>query len=428
MAGGHLGYGYITAETQPLKLITENCPDDDYVTITAPTGFVEYEWKTSTGVSLETVAGSPHIARVRRSEIQDVDYICNMYGDNRDCSHITAAVRLAKEPIVMDFTSKATCFNEVSFKDLSYITPLKQSDGTTLIPDTIKSWEWSYREFSNGDYSSNSIVISNEQEFSKIFEWTQSNQGKYEITLKIKTTNGCEDKITKEIKVLPRPNVELDGATNVCEGEGTTLTVTNLSNPENIYTWYKGDEEKQSGKQNSFTIDVAENATYKVIIQRPEDQVECVYEKEFEVKTLQNPSIKTYAEKSYEKDKLTQVDICEDNTIDLHVNNITSNLSLNYTWSNLSTKETNTVGPADTTLYTVVATTNDGCKATDSIRVNVKKKPQLNIDGPDDLCVNQESSYTALSDVEINKYSWDTDKGTSSEYKVSYNTDRKSVV
>ena len=206
MAGGHVGYGYITAETQPLKLITENCPDDDYVTITAPTGFVEYEWKTSTGVSLETVAGSPHIAQVRRSEIQDVDYICNMYGDNRDCSYITAAVRLAKEPIVMDFTSKATCFNEVSFKDLSYITPLKQSDGTTLIPDTIKSWEWSYREFSNGDYSSNSIVISNEQEFSKIFEWTQSNQGKYEITLKIKTTNGCEDKITKEIKVLPRPN------------------------------------------------------------------------------------------------------------------------------------------------------------------------------------------------------------------------------
>lgn len=422
MAGGHLGYGYITAETQPLKLITENCPDDEYVTITAPTGFVEYEWKTSTGVSLETVAGSPHIARVRRAEIQDVDYICNMYGDNRDCSHITAAVRLAKEPIVMDFTSKATCFNEVSFKDLSYITPLKQSDGTTLIPDTIKSWEWSYREFSNGDYSSNSVVISNEQEFSKIFEWTQSNQGKYEITLKIKTTNGCEDKITKEIKVLPRPNVELDGATNVCEGDGTTLTVTNLSNPENIYTWYKGDEEKQSGKQNSFTIDVAENATYKVIIQRPEDEVECIYEKEFEVKTFQNPSISATATGSYEKDNLTQVDICEDNVIDLHVNNETPNLTLSYTWSNLTTTETNTVGPADTTLYTVMATTDEGCRATDSIRVNVKKKPQLSIDGPDDLCENQEGTYTALSDVEINKYSWDTNKGTGTEYNVSYKT------
>lgn len=422
MAGGHIGYGYITAETQPLKLITENCPDDDYVTITAPTGFVDYEWKTSSGVSLETEPNSPHVAKVRRSEIQDVDYICNMYGDDRECSHITASVRLAKDPIVMDFSSDATCFNEVSFKDLSYITPLKQSDGTTIIPDTIKSWEWSYKENKNGNYSNNSVKLSDLKDFSHLFEWTAENQGKYEITLKITTANGCTDEIKKEIKVLPRPNIELDGALNVCKGNGTTLTVTNLSDPNNKYTWYKGDVKTQEGPENSFTIDVAENAKYKVVIQRKEDQADCLYEKEFEIKTIDNPIISTFAQNSFVKDNLTQVDICEDNIVDLHVKNETPNLDLTYAWSNLNTEEKNTVGPADTTIYNVVATTKDGCKANSSIRVNVKKKPHLNIEGPDELCVDEEGTFKATSNEKISSYTWDINKGNGTEYKISYNS------
>lgn len=424
MAGGHVGYGYITAETQPLKLITQNCPSDEYVTITAPEGFVEYEWKTSTGVSLETETGSPHIARVKRSEIQDVDYICNMYGDNRDCSHITISTRLAKDPIVMDFSNNATCFNEVSFKDLSYITPLTQSDGSVIIPDTIKTREWSYIESVNGAINNNAqrVSLSDKENFSQIFDWTANNQGKYRVFLKITTVNGCSMEIYKDIKVLPRPNIEIDGAINVCKGNSTTLTVTNLSDPKNVYTWYKGNTEIQKGNDKSLTITNVENTTYRVEIKRPEDQIECTYSKEFTTKVLENPVINAYAQGSYEKDNLTQVDICEDNTIDLKVENLTPTLSLSYTWSNLNTTGTNTVGPADTTQYTVTATSNEGCRTTDVIQVNVKRKPHLNIDGPSELCVNQEGTFKATSDITINKYVWNNDANkTGTEYIFSEN-------
>ena len=424
MAGGHVGYGYITAETQPLKLITQNCPSDEYVTITAPEGFVEYEWKTSTGVSLETETGSPHIARVKRSEIQDVDYICNMYGDNRDCSHITISTRLAKDPIVMDFSNNATCFNEVSFKDLSYITPLTQSDGSVIIPDTIKTREWSYIESVNGAINNNAqrVSLSDKENFSQIFDWTANNQGKYRVFLKITTVNGCNMEIYKDIKVLPRPNIEIDGAINVCKGNSTTLTVTNLSDPKNVYTWYKGNTEIQKGNDKSLTITNVENTTYRVEIKRLEDQIECTYSKEFTTKVLENPVINAYAQGSYEKDNLTQVDICEDNTIDLKVENLTPTLSLSYTWSNLNTTGTNTVGPADTTQYTVTATSNEGCRTTDVIQVNVKRKPHLNIDAPSELCVNQEGTFKATSDITINKYVWNNDANkTGTEYIFSEN-------
>ncbi|MBR4970789.1 MAG: hypothetical protein IKY58_03350, partial [Paludibacteraceae bacterium] len=318
----------------------------------------------------------------------------------------------------------ATCFNEVSFKDLSYITPLTQSDGSVIIPDTIKTREWSYIESVNGAINNNAqrVSLSDKENFSQIFDWTANNQGKYRVFLKITTVNGCSMEIYKDIKVLPRPNIEIDGAINVCKGNSTTLTVTNLSDPKNVYTWYKGNTEIQKGNDKSLTITNVENITYRVEIKRPEDQIECTYSKEFTTKVLENPVINAYAQGSYEKDNLTQVDICEDNTIDLKVENLTPTLSLSYTWSNLNTTGTNTVGPADTTQYTVTATSNEGCRTTDVIQVNVKRKPHLNIDGPSELCVNQEGTFKATSDITINKYVWNNDANkTGTEYIFSEN-------
>ena len=249
MAGGHVSYGYLTGETMELRIDVDNCPERNRVKITVPEGFGEgnYYWHTSDGVTLLDENRQPytnHVAYVNRAEIQDVDYICTIKGSNEECSDISIATRIAKEPIVMDFIPSNACFNNVIFTDKTHITEILQ-DGEMIEPDTITSWTWTYTDnngisgtltsYTKEDVEANPMLKNPEG----TFEWTTANQGKYKMTLTVTTAKGCTMSYEKDFKVQPHPTLQLDGITNICEGETSVLQVTNYNAPNNRYVWKK---------------------------------------------------------------------------------------------------------------------------------------------------------------------------------------------
>ena len=149
MAGGHIAYCYFTAFTKKMEMIVDNCPENDYITLTAPTGFSNYVWKAGLE-SLTTVEGQPNVAKVLRAAIQEnVDYTCTMSGDDEACSKIVGTVQLNKDPLGAKFTKKITCDNDVKFTNNSYVTPMKY-ENEYIDQDTITKYTWTTIETETG--------------------------------------------------------------------------------------------------------------------------------------------------------------------------------------------------------------------------------------------------------------------------------------
>ena len=442
MAGGHIAYGYLTGETMELKIDVDNCPEQNRVKITVPEGFGDghYSWKTSDGVTLLDEYGQPYtnnIAYVNRSEIQDVDYICTITGTNPDCSPISISTRIAKDPIVMDVVASNACFNNVTFTDHSHITEILQ-DGKMIEPDTIKRWTWTYDD-NNGhsgtlaDYTLSQLQANPDlKNPDGTFVWTDQNEGKYKMTLTVETANGCTKSHTIDFKVQPQPEMELSGALDICRDEKSQLQVTNFSDPNNKYVWKKcttvsnGDctdwdiVQDSASTNNSpyyeMTGDDAHEGKYKVEIIRNEELKEgnitigtkqCKYEKEFNVTVKEKPSFNFTSYATDAKNR-KYIDICKGTTTDIEIANTSPQSvgNVEFTWSNTEKGNRITVGPADTTRYTVVA--DCGCKSFDTIFVNVKPLPELQINGESAICVGQTTTLTAngLDQNEAGSYEW----------------------
>ena len=444
MAGGHVSYGYLTGETMELRIDVDNCPERNRVKITVPEGFGEgnYYWHTSDGVTLLDENRQPytnHVAYVNRAEIQDVDYICTIKGSNEECSDISIATRIAKEPIVMDFIPSNACFNNVIFTDKTHITEILQ-DGEMIEPDTITSWTWTYTD-NHGISGTLTSYTKEEVEANPTlknpegtFEWTTANQGKYKMTLTVTTAKGCTMSYEKDFKVQPHPTLQLDGITNICEGETSVLQVTNYNAPNNRYVWKKctsinnndeciGESIVQDSIESTnsafFSIlgNEANKGTYRVEIIREEDLMEgnvkigstqCTYHKNFVVSTKPVPSI-NFTEYSLNGNQKYK-DICKGETTNLIIEEINTHILTenDITWSNTEKGFGIGVGPTDTTLYIVTANGN-GCRTMDSIWVNVKPLPKLNIEGPSALCQNGSATWEAqglTSATEKQSYEW----------------------
>ncbi len=443
MAGGPISYCYFTAETRKMEMAVDNCPDNDIITITAPEGFSHYEWKTGENVSIRNNTTYPWIAYVNRSEIQEhMDYKCIMSGDVEDCSKIEGIVQLAKDPLGAKFAKRIACDNEVKFVNESYITPVKQQTGEIIEPDEITKYTWRCTDGMGHNYEL--VTTKKDETPTYILEYTQENKGYYTVTLDIETKNGCTSHYEEEISISPRENISIDGEFKVCRGSEANLQISNYNDPGNVYTWYRVNgtsktkvwegtgyeysklNVKPNGKEN-YTVEILriEDITSNNIVV---DKRNCIYSKDFEVDVYEIPTISitgTGGKASSMTARPKYVDICESEDNATLTATETTNPKLgitSWTWSDLNNTNKDIVSPQDTTMYYVYAKTKEGCEGKDSIKVNVRKKPTLIIDGGDEICVGESITLKAKSaenDVtDATKYHW---------YEVDGSTEREMV-
>ena len=150
-------------------------------------------------------------------------------------------VTIYADPIV-DFTFQDQCLGELTLF----------TDGSQLPPESISSNYW--------DYDSKT---SNTKNLSYQFPGT----GDYPVKLRVVTTDGCSDSITKTVSIHPLPELDL----SLADYEGCNPFRVNSINNSSIesgsistYNWSWGTGDNSSGSNPSYTYNQVGTFTIKV--------------------------------------------------------------------------------------------------------------------------------------------------------------------
>ncbi|MBI1306510.1 MAG: PKD domain-containing protein [Bacteroidetes bacterium] len=280
------------------------------------------------------------------SQAKDPNFTFNGYGtfgvrmiavSNNGCKDtIDRNVTVYPSPTAL-FTVSSVCIGDPSaFKDAS-----------TVPSGTITEHYWNF-----GD-----------QNFSGLTNpmHTYAAPGTYNVTLRVKSNNGCEDTYTNTADVIDLPKVDLkaNGPTEFCQGKNVVLSA-NPSARDYQWTW-------DGGSATTSSITVTKSGWYKVRITSA--PLGCANEDSIYVTVWPLPTAKAWP-----RDKVTQsIDtVSKGQSIDLHASG-----GEVYDW-NPGTYLSSTVSPdviarrveTDIT-YTVTVTDSNGCRNSANVSVVV---------------------------------------------------------
>lgn len=219
---------------------------------------------------------------------------------------------------------------------------------------------------------------------------TQS--GNYTVT----ATNegGCTSVASKNITVLPTPNVTITGNTILCEGNSTTL----IANGGSHYAWNNG--------TNTSFINVTETGSYTVSV-------------------TDNNGCTAIANTTVIVNEAPQITITGDTNICVGESTLlTASIFGNgqFVWSNGERLSFINVSPTSTTTYNVVATNSSGCASTARFTVNVRQYPTPTIIGNTNFCAGESTTLKAIGG---DTYTWNNYETTA---EININTPGSYVV
>jgi hypothetical protein len=191
----------------------------------------------------------------------------------------------------------------------------------------------------------------------------------------ITTDQNCSyvDSVTVQVHSLPE--IQILGDTTSCEG----IPVTLIASGGTLFVW--------SNLVENDTVVINQTGIYSVT---GTNQFGCISEKQVMVTLFVNPTLSISGD----------TEICEGESSILSVMS-----DAPFVWSTGATLNTIEVNPIQTTLYSVTATTSEGCIAVDSIAVIVYPAPDSEIIAPDQFCSNTSAQITATGGA---TYLWST--------------------
>ncbi len=175
---------------------------------------------------------------------------------------------------------------------------------------------------------------------------------------------------------------EITGNTEICAGEGTTLSVISSGN---TYLWSNG------ATTQSIEVILIANAQYSVTV----TQGSCVASDTVAVTVNQFPAANAG----------NNVSICLGDSVLL-----TATGGSTYLWSNGANTSNTMVAPIVSTTYSVTVSDN-GCEATDNVTVTVNALPNVSAGNDVSICLGDDVTLTATGAVQ---YSWSNGESTAS--------------
>ncbi len=191
----------------------------------------------------------------------------------------------------------------------------------------------------------------------------------------------------------------------LCDGSSVTLTATGTGND---FSWSNGETTQ------SITVSPTETTTYTVTLTNDGSST--------------TDSVVVTVNESPTADAGSDVSICGGETV------LTASGGDSYEWNTGETTQSITVGPTETTTYTVI-TTNNGCSETAEDEVVVTVNLTLDLDAGTDVEICSGNSIT-LTATGAENYEWSTGETTASitvnpedttSYTVSSSNDECSV-
>lgn len=226
------------------------------------------------------------------------------------------------------------------------------------------------------------------------------------ITDTFSNPNGCDSIITFTLNVLPAPQqILMSDTIIVCQYDTVALTaqvlpfsndyeynwspVTGLGNSSHLNTWFIADQ----------SID------YTLTVQRPTNGIPCTLSKRTRI--IVNPG-------NFLQTAFTDTGICPGNQVAIKLSGAQS-----YDWSTLqdavavnSQRDSVLFHPQTTNAYTIVGTSDKGCKDTLAIHIEVYPNAVLSI--PDSINIYPEEPYLLEPHTNASYFEWFPNSGISS--------------
>ncbi len=202
--------------------------------------------------------------------------------------------------------------------------------------------------------------------------------------------NGCDMKLKDTVIISPLsiPKIDITGDTIICRGQSTQLTVQS-TNSIATYTWSPA---TGLNSINTAIVKASPVTTTKYIVTAT-DANGCVT-KDSVILIVNPPPVITVS---------ADTAICFGEKITL-----TATGGTGYNWSpatglNVTNTASVIASPVITTKYTVVVTDGKGCKAKDSVVVDVNSLPTVTVSSDTTICFGEKAILTATGGA---SYSW----------------------
>lgn len=220
--GGHYCYAYFVAECRPLRFMIDFCANETQAVLTAPEGFLTYEWLTPDNQTFNGRTLS------LTDPIQGADYKCILTSE-MGCTATIKSQVYHFNPIID--------FNDISVNCDSNVI---QFDNLSAFRDNNLNYLWN---FGDGTTSTEKNPV---HKF--------PGHGIQNVSLQVGSDiTSCRSTISKQVETFSKSDVKLEGENTFCKGETTVLSVSGASH----YLWNTGD--------TTSTLTVGDENVYSVI-------------------------------------------------------------------------------------------------------------------------------------------------------------------
>lgn len=199
----------------------------------------------------------------------------------------------------------------------------------------------------------------------------------------VTNVGGCSRAYNSTVVVHELPQINITGASEICDGQSAMLTVSGTGALQ--YEWSNGDQNQSIVVRSANLYQVTAVNTYGC---------SATASRNVAVRPLPEPQISGAQP------------ICVGSSATL-----TASGGFSYVWSTGSTGNQLTVSPTSSQSYTVTASNNYGCMASISATVTVNPLPVISISGNTSVC---EGDITAITASGATNYAWSTGANTAS--------------
>jgi gliding motility-associated-like protein len=252
---------------------------------------------------------------------------------------------------------------------------------------TLTSWSWNFGDGDTATGANQSHVY--------------AAPGTYLVSLVIESSTGCSDTLMTNITTGGPPPVAGFSSTPVCLG---TLTMFNdLSTPVSgsmvSWNWDFGDSSTSPASSPYHIFASAGSHPVTLVVQNSTGCTDTIT-----IPYTVYPRPSAFAGRD--------TGICRFNPVTL-----TASGGTNYTWSPGSVNSASlTVTPLVTTVYTVLVTDANGCRATDNVAVNVNAVPTADAGNPVIIC---QGATTTLHATGGGSYLWTPGNASTANFLVT---------
>lgn len=290
------------------------------------------------------------------------------------------------------------------FNGIAYNTAVSGVTDTISNPTGCDSVVTLYLTISPYNYADIFEVICEGDSF--VFNGITYTQSVHGITDTISNPNGCDSIITFTLNVLPAPQQILMADTLiVCQYDTVALTAQVLPFSNNYqYSWTPVNGLNNSNNLNVWFI-ADQSIDYTLTVQRPTNGIPCALSKRTRI--IVNPG-------NFLQAAFTDTGICPGNKVAVHLGGAQS-----YHWSGTadaiavnSRMDSLLFYPQTSNRYTIVGTSDKGCK--DTLDINIEVYPNAVLSMPDSINIYPEEPYLLEPHTNASYFEWFPNSGINS--------------